>query len=364
MAYKVVINEVLAGTRNAVLDRIKELIASKRNIPGAYDQLYALLSDYPFRKGKALRPALCISTARAVGGMAQQALTSAAALEMYHNAALIHDDVEDESDLRRGKDTIHHLIGMPRAVNLGDATHVCALGFLLENLHTIGIAKSMHVMHEIENMARQSVEGQAMELDWIAEKTFGLGDEDYFRMCTKKTCWYTFMAPCRIGYIIGQQNWSEQNAKDHLGQLSAFGMALGIAFQIQDDLLNLIGSEEQYGKEIGGDIFEGKRTIMLNHVLANSSKHQARMKEILSLPRAQKTAKDVAFILHEMEAVGSIEYGRTLAQHYADKAMGLLNGMHFLQKETPLQKEEIWNSELADRRLIYELVNYVVERKV
>ena len=292
-----IINETLDYVRKAVGIKIEALIKKKRIIKGAYDPLYCLLSDYPFRDGKALRPALGISITRAVGGTAQSALISSVALEMYHNAFLLFDDTQDDSDIRRGKETMHKLIGIPGAINLGNATNVLALGFLLENLNTIGITKSLHVMHEIENMARQSVEGQSMELDWIANNTFDLGDEDYFNVCAKKTCWYTFITPCRIGYIIGTSAWSEQDVIADLAKLTEFGMALGIAFQITDDLLNLTGDEKKYGKEIAGDIWEGKRTIMLNHVIANSGNYSEQIKEIICKPRNQKKQQEVNFIL-------------------------------------------------------------------
>src|SRR5687768_5430643 len=116
MYNELIINTSLDYTRKAITEKNVELVEKEKRIKGAYQKLYELLLDYPFRKGKALRPALCISTARAMGGMAQSAVLSSAALEMYHNAFLIHDDVEDESESRRGRETLHQLIGIPRAV--------------------------------------------------------------------------------------------------------------------------------------------------------------------------------------------------------------------------------------------------------
>jgi geranylgeranyl diphosphate synthase, type II len=364
MYNEAIINEALDYTRKAVAEKISELIEAKRNVKGAYQPLYEVLADYPFRKGKALRPALCISTCRAVGGAGQQALTASAAVELYHNAFLIHDDVEDGSENRRGKETLHQLVGIPRAVNIGDATNVLAVSLLLDNLNIIGVAKSLHVLHEIENMARQSVEGQSMELDWVANNTFDLGDKDYFVMCTKKTCWYTFIAPCRIGYICGNPAWQERDVVEQLAKLTEFGMSLGIAFQIQDDLLNLIGAVEKYGKEIAGDIYEGKRTIMLNHVIAHAGRNREHIKEIICKPRAKKTAKEVDFILKEMNRCKSISYGQQLATQQADKAMQLLLEMDFLQPETKALVFEKWESEVVDRRFIRELVNYVIHRNL
>jgi len=359
---KTIINTALDYTRKTVRERIGELINEKRNIEGAYQPLYDMLSDYPFRKGKGLRPTLCISTARGIGGMGHAALISSTALELYHNAFLIHDDVEDGSENRRGKETLHQLIGIPRAVNIGDATNVLAVSLLLENLNEIGIAKSLQIIHEIEEMARQSVEGQSMELDWVANHQFDLSDQDYFVMCTKKTCWYTFITPCRIGYIVGSEFWKDMDMTAHLDQLTTFGMYLGIAFQIQDDLLNLIGSEQKYGKEIAGDIFEGKRTIMLNHVINHAGENQDRIKDIIRLDRKDKTQEDVDFILSEMHRCGSIKYGQKIAAKTAAKAKKLLHEMSFFKEQSPIQSGENWNSEVVDFRFISEIVNYVVER--
>lgn len=359
-----IIDTALEYTRVAVSKKISNLINEKRDIGGSYPHLYKLLSDYPFRKGKGLRPAILLSIARAIGGVAQCALLSGAALEMYHNAFLIHDDIEDDSEIRRGKDTLHGLIGTPRAINIGDATNVLALSFLLENLSTIGVTKSLYVMHEVENMARQSVEGQAMELDWIANNTFGLTDSDYFTMCAKKTCWYTFIAPCRIGYITGCNDWEEQNAVDHLVQLTEFGMSLGIAFQIQDDLLNILGDVKKYGKEINGDIYECKRTIMLNHLILHSGSSKDHIKEIITKPRKLKKEKEIKFILNEMRRCGSIEYGKELANKFAKEAKDKFDKMTFLKEKSPVLLDEIWECEYVDKRFISNLVNYVTLRKL
>lgn len=362
MYNKSIINDALDYTRKAVGEKIAQLIEQKKSVEGAYKPLYEMLSDYPFRKGKGLRPTLCISVARGINGMGHAALVSSTALELYHNAFLIHDDIEDGSENRRGKETLHQLIGVPRAVNIGDATNVLAVSLLLENLNEIGVAKALQIIHEIEQMARQSVEGQAMELDWIANNEFDLTDRDYFVMCTKKTCWYTFISPCRIGYIVGAEFWKDMDITLHLEQLTRFGMYLGIAFQIQDDLLNLIGSEQKYGKEIAGDIYEGKRTIMLNHLIRNAGKNKTKIKNIIKLLRTEKTEKDVNFILSEMHRCGSIKYGQALALKTAQKASALLEEMTFFKDQSPIQVDEQWESDRVDYRFVREIVNYVIER--
>lgn len=359
-----IINQAVDQSRLAVVQKIKEFIENKNNITGSYKPLYELLTDYPFRIGKMLRPTMCISVARAVGGMGQDALTSAAALELYHNAFLIHDDIEDGSESRRGKGTLHQIIGVPRAINVGDATNVLAVGLLLENLSAIGVSKALNVLHEIEFMAQQSVEGQAMELDWVATNASNLTDQDYFKMCVKKTCWYTFITPCRIGLIVGHPSASGKDLVKQLAGVTQFGMILGIAFQIQDDLLNLQGQIETYGKEIGGDIYEGKRTLMLNHVLANSGKASEQILGILALPREQKTPEQLAFIMEQMQRWGSIEHGWKVARSLAKKAEEIFDSLDFLQPSTPIRPEEQWGCPVHDRRFLKEIINYVIYRNV
>jgi geranylgeranyl diphosphate synthase type II len=361
---KNIINEALQNSRQAIVGKIQIFIETYRQVPGAYAPLYDVLTDYPFRAGKMLRPTICISTARAVGGMGHLALSAATALELYHNAFLIHDDIEDGSESRRGKETLHHMIGIPRAINAGDATNVLAVGLLLENLSVIGVSKTLNILHEIEFMARQSVEGQAMELDWVATNPLHLSDQDYFTMCVKKTCWYTFMTPCRIGLIVGHQAANPSDLVKPLADITRFGMVLGIAFQIQDDLLNLQGELETYGKEIGGDLYEGKRTLMLNHVIANSGAASEKILKILALPREQKRPEDIAFIMEQMQRCGSIEHGWTVARSLAKKAAEIFESLDFLQPESSLQAGEKWESAVNDRRFLKELINYVIYRNL
>lgn len=360
---RALVNDALSCCRAAIVSKIGEYLESRAAAPGAYRSLYALLRDYPFRVGKMLRPTMCISAARAVGAPGHSALTVATALELYHNAFLIHDDIEDGSESRRGEDTLHRRVGIARAINAGDATNVMSVGLLLENLAVAGVAKALHVLHEIEMMARQSAEGQAMELDWVATNAARLDDEDYFVMCAKKTCWYSFITPLRTGLIVGWRLGGDDALRPALEAITTFGLVLGTAFQIQDDLLNLQGEVAAYGKEIGGDLYEGKRTLMLNHVLRHSPE-AGRILEILALPREAKEPAHVQFVHAQMLACGSIEHGWQVARAYAARAAELFGAMHFLQPETPLRADEAWPCDVADARFLRHLVNYVIYRNL
>ncbi|MGW4095902.1 MULTISPECIES: polyprenyl synthetase family protein [unclassified Mycobacterium] len=223
--------------------------------------LRELILDYPRRGGKALRPALSIAVCLGLGGHLDAILPTAATLELYHNAFLIHDDIEDESWWRRGKPALHIDHGVPVAVNVGDAMLSLSLQPLLDNVERIGLGPALRILKAVAHMTRQTVDGQAIELDWVRTNTWRLDDSDYLRMVELKTSWYSFITPLQAGAIAAG------TVPEHLTSLERFGRHLGAAFQITDDLLNLRAAPEAYGKEIGGDLWEGKRTLMLLHAL-------------------------------------------------------------------------------------------------
>jgi geranylgeranyl diphosphate synthase type II len=249
--------EYLAECRSLVLAEIERVVPKGR----ADAAFYGLMLDYPLRRAKALRPALCVATCRALGGTVEAALPTAAALELYHNAFLIHDDVEDGSHLRRDEPTLHRKHGMPIAMNVGDGMLALALEPLLENTRVLGLGKALRILRLVAHMARESAEGQAMELAWVREGRWALREKDYLRMVHKKTSYYSFITPMLVGGVIA-------GAGDEvLRSLFVLGARMGTAFQIQDDALNLSAEPHAYGKEIGGDLWEGKHTLILIHML-------------------------------------------------------------------------------------------------
>jgi geranylgeranyl diphosphate synthase type II len=248
------------------LERCKELVFPElgRIVPKGPlgEVLYDRMLDYPRRSAKALRPALCLATCRALGGGLEAALPTAAVLELYHNAFLVHDDIEDGSELRRGLPTLHETFGVPIAINVGDAMLALALSPLLENTRTVGLGKALRVLQIVAEMARVSAEGQALELEWIRSSRFDLADEDYCDMVERKTSHYSFVTPLLVGSVLAAAPPEQTEA------LRAFGRDLGVAFQIQDDVLNLT---EEYGKDPDGDLYEGKHTLMLLHLFRNAA---------------------------------------------------------------------------------------------
>jgi len=277
--------------------------------------LYNLVSDYPRRGGRMLRPCLCLAAARAFGGNDEDALRTAVAIELLHNAFLVHDDVEDESDTRRGRPTLNALHGAPVAVNVGDALIFLGMKALLDNGERLGLPLAMRLLNEAEHMVRETIEGQSIELGWRKDNAIHLQESDYLHMIMKKTCWYTTIFPVRAGALIGARGDLDPD------RYIRFGFFAGAAFQIQDDLLNLIGDPAKYGKELDGDILEGKRTLMLIHLLEHiGPDERTRLLEVLSRPRSQRRAEDVAWVRERMDAHDSIGYAQQVAHGLAGAA--------------------------------------------
>jgi geranylgeranyl diphosphate synthase type II len=254
--------------------------------------------------------------ARAFGGSVDEAIDSAVALEMMHNAFLIHDDIEDASEERRGKPALHVLHGVPIAINVGDALSIVSLQPLLRNRRKLGLRVSLRIMEEAERMSRETVEGQAIELGWRRDNIIDLNAEDYLRMVLKKTCWYTTLFPIRAGALIGTRDGVD------LEQFLPFGFFVGAAFQIQDDLLNLVGDAKRYGKELAGDLWEGKRTLMIIHLLEKADDgERQRLKGFLGQARQGKREHDVRWVRGLMDRYGSIEYGQEIAHGLAGAAI-------------------------------------------
>ncbi|MFT4729760.1 MAG: geranylgeranyl diphosphate synthase type II [Granulosicoccus sp.] len=276
--------------------------------------LYDIVADYPQRSGKMMRPSLCIATARAFGANLEDALATAVSIELLHNALLIHDDIQDESDERRGKSTLHKLHGIPLAINAGDTLSLLSLRPLISNVSTLGSRLSSRVFDETMHMALETAEGQALELGWRYENRIDLDDEDYLIMVLKKTCWLATIFPMRAGALIGSRDTA------NLENLTRFGFFLGAAFQIQDDLLNLIG-DERYGKELNGDIQEGKRTLMLLHLIKHATVEQREeLHLLLGSPREQRSAAQIQWVRTLMDKYGCIEYAREIAHGLAGAA--------------------------------------------
>jgi geranylgeranyl diphosphate synthase type I len=284
-------------------------------LPKEPKEAYGMLNEYIMRGGKRIRPAILLTIAQAIEEnkakreeIYKKALLPSAVIECFHAFSLIHDDIEDGSVLRRGKPTLHVTHGMPVALNSGDSLYTFVWNKMLDmNFETDKKLKMMKAMGETY---KEVVEGQAYDLYWEHNNIFDQTEQDYFTMVSKKT-----------GALIGISAALPSIMLDKpslFSPLYAFGKSIGIAFQIQDDVLNLVGEEAKYKKKIGDDITEGKRTLMVIHSLANLQKNDAsRLKQILS-----SHTTDDKIILEAISLINktkSIDYAQKVASKLVEK---------------------------------------------
>ncbi|MEM4417234.1 MAG: polyprenyl synthetase family protein [Nitrososphaerota archaeon] len=254
------------------------------------------------RGGKRWRPALTILTYEALGGTSKDILEFAAIPEIIHNATLIVDDVEDGSLMRRGAPCIHRIYGVDIAVNAGNALYYIPVHVLLRKLDPQTAAK-LSIL-DVEHMVRLSL-GQTMEIVWHRGLVDDVSVEQYLQMCALKTGSMSRLAVELACIAAG----CGDEVRRELGE---FGESIGVAFQIQDDLLNLFGEERKYGKEVGGDITEGKKTILTVYAMRHlQPEDAARLKEILAMH-----TQDGSLIAEAIELVrrsGADKYAREVA---------------------------------------------------
>ena len=293
---------VSAETRRLILELQTMTHRSvMHSLPGGEPRryLYDLLTEYPSRSGKGLRPVLCMASCAAFGGSFDAALPFATALELLHTAFLVHDDIQDGSSHRRGGPALHIEHGVPLALNAGDALAALAGAEAVRAARRLRVSMATPILEGWERMIRETLEGQALDLGWQRDNVVNLSLSDYLNMVGKKTAWYTTIEPLAIGAIIGS------GRRDRAQRTLAFGWFLGLVFQIANDLKGAVTTPGE------GDIEEGKRTILLIHLLgALSGPDHRELVRIMGLPSSERGADEVAWVNAQMHAHGSVEFAR------------------------------------------------------
>ncbi|SES76832.1 farnesyl-diphosphate synthase /geranylgeranyl-diphosphate synthase [Olsenella sp. KH3B4] len=281
--------------------------------------LYTPLARFTRSGGKRTRPALVLLGCEAVGGDVSRALSSAAAIEDFQSAALIHDDIADEGEMRRGQPCVHRTEGVGVAVNVGDLGIVRTFAGVLEDGSLDGATK-LRVLEEFAQMEQRTVEGQALDLGWARDERWDVTVSDYLTMATHKTAFYSAASPLSIGAICGG------GTDEQVEALGSFGMDAGLAFQLQDDLLNLVGDAETQGKDFRSDITEGKRTMVVCWALEHLT--GAEKNELLGILSSHATdARSLSRAVSLMEKAGAIDAVRSYARGLAESAKGHLDGI-------------------------------------
>jgi geranylgeranyl pyrophosphate synthase len=273
------VTDILEKTKKLVWPEIERylkdpLYPSQFQIPQKFFKdvsvYWKINKDYPERKGKYLRPTLVVLTAEAMGLPAKKAIKTAAAMQISEEWILIHDDMEDHSDTRRGSPALHKLYGEELAINAGDALHMV----MWKIIGDIGNSK---ISHEFYIMLMRTALGQGVEQMWTNEKR-KINDSEYFFVADSKSAYYSIAGPIRLGAILAGAN------KAQLNKLTEFGLYLGRCFQLIDDILDY----EQ-------DIKEGKITLANTKGVPYTKKLAEEMKKKAKVI----FDRDLGFLNHE-----------------------------------------------------------------
>lgn len=264
--------------------------------------------------GKRLRPVLCEAGCLMAGGQRESARSCALALESFHVAAIIHDDIEDEARMRRGYAAYHVAEGIPLAINAGDYGLALALRLIVED-SSLSDAVKVRVLDEFTAMAQRTVEGQAMDIGWSRDGRLDVSIEECLLMIESKSACYSCAAPLAIGGIVAGATGEQ------VDDLRCIGLKVGLAFQIRDDLDNL-QLEHPVGKDGALDILQGKRTIIVAHALEHSPEAGV-LADILSSGKGDRSEIERAIGI--MEECGSLAYAEDLVGRYCVDARELLD---------------------------------------
>lgn len=271
------------------------------------EELYKAARYLPDAGGKRLRPATVILAAEAVGSDLQTVLPAAVAVELVHNFTLMHDDIMDRDDVRRGMPAVHVKWGEPAAILAGDTLYSRAFEIItrMDN-DPVRIVKCIDIL---ARTCTEICEGQWLDVEF--EHKDMVSEKEYIQMVEKKTA-VLYGAACKIGALLGGSSLEVAE------QMYEFGRMIGIGFQIYDDVLDIVTPEEVLGKVRGSDIMEGKKTLIAIHALNSGLKL-----EIFGKGKASKGQLEDA--IRQLEEAGSIEYARNVALSYISEGKAKLD---------------------------------------
>lgn len=284
----------------------KELLEFERTFKKAMFSKVKLLNiivHYILKqKGKRIRPTLVFLSAKLIGDINESTFHAATLVELLHTATLIHDDVVDESDMRRGFPSINAIWGNKVAVLIGD--FLLAQGLLLSLKH-----REYKFLHITSDAVRRMSEGELLEIQSTRSHSFD--EETYFKIISDKTA-SLISACCELGAA------SATDDDVVIEKLKLFGENLGVAFQLRDDLLDYLGDASVVGKPIGADIKDGKITLPLIYALKNSPRKESR--RVIKIIKNSLKRKDISYVIDFVKSYGGIDYTLKVAEDYLDRA--------------------------------------------
>ena len=278
--------------------------------------------------GKALRPVLCLFACETVGGSAKIAIPAAVALEFIHNFSLIHDDIQDKDQTRRGRPSLWVVCGEPKAVMAGNVLRVVA-DMCLEQLirHGVTVDDALVAIQIFTEAYLQMIEGQYLDL--LFERRHDIGLDDYLEMIARKTG-ALIRCALEMGATLGSSNSNTQSA------FREFGRCLGFVFQIRDDVLGVWGKPAKTGKPVGADIQRKKNSFPIVHAMNYAKGAEARLFK-QTYGKETLDENDVSRILEVMDRLGTEEYAQSLARDHCEKALDAIKGVEL----SPQARSEI-----------------------
>lgn len=295
-------------------------------------QVIAYIGEYLRESGgKRVRPALSILSNYAVGGDASthRSIRMATVMEFLHTATLVHDDIIDNAETRRNRPSVNSRFGNQTAVLMGDWLYMTAFETSLAE-------RSLKILDILTSVTRKMTEGELIQLTMLGRTE--IDEEKYFDILKRKTA-YLFSACCEIGGIMGGcDDVMQQSLKD-------YGMNLGIAFQLADDLLDFTAEEQLLGKASGADLLEGKLTLPLILLLKEKPQMKAILQQIMQEGSYKEFSRER--LLDELNKINVLEETRNRAYHFADAAQSVI-------KKLP---------ESDYREALHSLPSYIIERK-
>lgn len=309
------------------LDTFKDILNGSMN--SSNPLLNLALEHIKKRTGKMMRPMLVLLIAKLYGQIQDQTYHAAVSLELLHTASLVHDDVVDESDKRRGQKSINALFDNKVSVLVGD--------FLLAtSLVEVGLTANYDIIQVVARLGQKLSDGEILQLDNISNDYFS--EDTYFQVINKKTA-ALFSASAKIAALsVGA---SEEDVKD----ATLFGEYLGICFQIKDDIFDYFSND--VGKPTGNDMLEGKLTLPSLYVLNNKADDNLKQ-QALDIKRGDASLDDIHSFIETVKKLGGIEYAESVMVEYRNKAYNLIK-------------------DLSDEQIKHSLISYldyIVERKL
>ncbi len=307
-------------------------------VKGAPEQLYDASLHLIRAGGKRLRPFVVVTVAEMLGEPPEKALPFAASVELVHNFTLIHDDIIDRDELRRGVPTVHKLWGEAMAITAGDLLFAKAFEVLTDAVD-MGVPAD-RVVRAVNVLARAtSVVAEGQALDTLFQDRDDVSMDEYIEMVYKKTG-ALFEASAVLGGLVATDDDSV------LSRLAEYGRNLGIAFQVRDDILGLVGDEKVLGKPVYSDLREGKKTILVIYALERLGDEEK--EQLLSiLGRRDAARSELERAAELIKSTGAVEFAERVARDYAERARRALEGM----------------PDNDARRALLELLDFVVERQ-